>query len=90
MATADSTSPETHPTPLLDRSTASNFNPFIGIHAEETIHRCERAISDLGYVISGADELHMELDTRNMFRMFEAAAIALRYEIQSLKQGVQA
>lgn len=73
--------------PLLDRDTASDFNPLIGLNAEETMERCERAVSDIGYVISGADEMGLNVDTQNMFRLFDVACIALRYEIQTLKQG---
>lgn len=92
MSTIDSTSPSNADASetILDRNTASNYNPFIGIHAAETMERCERAISDLGYVISGAGQMRLNLDTSNMFRLFEATTIALRYEIKAAKQGAQA
>lgn len=76
--------------PLLDRDTASYFNPLIGIDTKETMERCERAMSDLSYVISGADEMGLNMDTQNMFRLFEVASVALRYEIQSIQQGESA
>lgn len=92
MATTNSTSPNTQgeSAPVIDRDTASKFNPLIGINAGETMERCERAVSDIGYVISGADEIGLNVDTQNMFRLFEVACIALRYEIKSLQQGAQA
>lgn len=74
---------------LLDRNTASRFNPFIGIHAGETMERCECAVSDLGYIISGAGQIGLDADISNIFRLFEAITIALRFEVESLTIGGQ-
>lgn len=76
--------------PMFDRNTASNLNPFIGIHAEETLESCTLAVSDLGYLLSVARSSGCGFDTSNLFRLFEAITIAMRYEIESMKQGEQA
>jgi hypothetical protein len=65
----------------IDRFTASRLNPFIGIHAEETVEHCTHAISDLGYIVSSLDHTGVQFDMSNLFRLFEAITIALRYEI---------
>lgn len=76
-------------TPILDRNTASKFNPMIGIHAKETLDHCARAVNDLGYVVSGADEMGLDFDKSNLFRLFETVTIAMRYELSSLQQADQ-
>ena len=71
----------------IDRDSASEFNPLIGFDVDETMQRVERAVSDIGYLISVADETGLNLDTKNMFRLFEVACIALRFEIEARKNG---
>lgn len=69
----------------LGRHAASILNPFIGIHAEETIEHCTHAVSDLGYIISSLDSSGCDFDKGNLFRIFEAITSALRYEITQPK-----
>lgn len=76
----------------IDRNTAQYLNPFIGIHSMETIDNCNRAVSDLGYMVSSIAETGCDFDKSNLFRFFEAITIALRYEIQTMQTesgGVQ-
>lgn len=70
----------------LDRDTASTINPFIGVNTEDTLNHCERAISDLGYVISVANETGIEVDLKNLFRIFETITFAMRYEAHAQSQ----
>lgn len=69
----------------IDRNTAQNLNPMIGIHAEETLESCTRAVSDLGYILSAADSSGCEFDSGNLFRLFEVITRAMRYEIETMK-----
>lgn len=68
----------------LGRHAASLLNPFIGIHAEETISHCTHAVSDLGYIISSVDGTGCDFDKGNLFRLFETITSALRYEIHAM------
>lgn len=70
----------------IDRNTAKNLNPMIGIHAEETLASCERAVSDLGYIISAADLGGCKFDSSNLFRLFEVITRAMRFEIETMKE----
>lgn len=76
--------------PMLGRNTASNLNPFIGIHAEETLQACTLAVSDLGYILSVANSSGCTFDTGNLFRLFEVITRALRFEIETMNQGERA
>lgn len=73
----------------IDRNTAQNLNPMIGIHAEETLESCDRAVSDLGYILSAADLSGCEFDNSNLFRLFQVITRAMRFEIETMK-GEQA
>jgi len=70
----------------LDRNSASYLNPFIGINAEETLHNCERVISDLGYVVSVSEKSGLQTSWPDLFRVFETITIAMRYEANFLAQ----
>ena len=72
--------------PALDRNTAQNLNPMIGIHAEETLDWCTRAVSDLGYMVSCANAAGLEFDSGNLFRLFEVITRAMRFEIETMKE----
>ena len=74
----------------LDRNTASILNPFIGIDAEETLNHCERVVSDLGYVVSVSEHAGLQTNWPDLFRVFEAITIAMRYEANHLKQKKEA
>lgn len=89
MANADSTTLSTQgaEASILDRDTASKFNPLIGMCATETIERCDCILSDIGYVMSGAQQQGMAIDVKDWYLMFEVAHSAMRYEIQTMKQG---
>lgn len=71
----------------LDRNTASYLNPFIGITIEETLHNCERVISDLGYVVSVSEQSGLQTSWPDLFRVFETITIAIRYEVKHLEAG---
>ena len=73
----------------LGRHAASTLNGFIGIHAEETIDHCTRAVSDLGYIISSVDGTGCDFDKDNLFRFFETITFALRYEIAAMRKAAK-
>jgi hypothetical protein len=73
----------------LGRHAASILNPFIGIHAEETLDHCTHAVSDLGYIISSLGGTGCDFDKGNLFRLFETITSALRYEITAMKKAAQ-
>lgn len=70
----------------VDRNTASYLNPFIGIDAAETLHNCERVISDLGYVVSVGEKAGLQTSWPDLFRVFETITIAMRYEAHAQTQ----
>lgn len=70
----------------LGRHAASILNPFIGIHAEETLDHCTHAVADLGYIISSLDGSGCDFDKGNLFRLFQAITSAMYYEIASMKK----
>ena len=70
----------------LDRNTASTLNPFIGINTEETLHNCERVVSDLGYVVSVSEKAGLQTSWPDLFRVFEVITLAMRYEAHQLSQ----
>ena len=73
----------------LGRHAASRLNGFIGIHAEETLDHCTRAVSDLGYIISSVDGTGCDFDKDNLFRFFETITFALRYEIAAMRKAAK-
>ena len=91
MATTNSTLPNTQgeSTLVIDRDTASKFNPLIGICLKETLQRCERISSDLGYVVSGANQVGVEMDMSEWYLMSQVVSAALHFEINVIEQGAQ-
>lgn len=73
----------------IGRDAASILNPFIGVEAAETMYRVERAVRELVYAISAAQEAGLELDARNMIPLFDAACFALRFEVATIESGVE-
>lgn len=72
----------------LDRDTASYLNPFIGSNTAETLNNCERVISDLGYVVSVSEKAGLQTSWPDLFRVFEAITVAMRYEVKQQKDGI--
>jgi hypothetical protein len=66
----------------LDRETASQLNPFIGLWPRETLERCASAIRELGYLTPAAVN-----GPSNLFRFHEAIAAALEYEQGLMEQA---
>lgn len=66
--------------PALDRETASQLNPFIGLWPRETLERCASAIQELGYLTPAAAQGGHDLRPSNLFRFHEAITAALTYE----------
>lgn len=71
------------------RSTASKFNPFIGITIGETMIRCEELVRDMGYIVSTAIEAGIPAEHGTLFRVFEVATAAMRFETDQLKDVTQ-
>lgn len=79
----------------IDRETASNLNPLIGIFTEDTLDQCSRMVMNLGYLLSSIDNPPEGTETQfgNLYLLFNPIAAALEYEsanphnCNSVKQG---
>lgn len=82
----------------IDRETAQNLNPLIGLFTEDTLDQCSRMVQDLGYLLSQIDNPPegTEPSFGNLYLLFNPIAAALEYEAanptlcasNAMKQGV--
>ena len=82
----------------IDRKTASNLNPLIGIFTEDTLDQCSRMVMNLGYLLSAIDNPPEGTEPHfgNLYLLFNPIAAALEYEAanptlcasNAMKQGV--
>jgi len=71
--------------PTIDRETASNLNPLIGIFTEDTLDQCSRMVMNLGYLLSAIDNPPEGTEPQfgNLYLLFNPIAAALKYETEN-------
>lgn len=68
----------------INRDTANSLNPFVGIGLADTLDRCIGVVSELGYLLSIEAAEDVQCRQGNLFRIFEAITVAMRYEADQL------